>query len=100
MPGKDDNEKFDDTVKIVSFKNYYDDPFTIKKPHQWTHYKKYNTDIGYLFTHILHELDKPHDATALKRFHMMTKQIDDLRNEDLFAVIPEMNVLRDTVDGN
>ena len=44
LPGKDDNEKFDDTVKIVSFKNYYDDPFTIKKPHQWTHYKKYNTD--------------------------------------------------------
>ena len=73
---------------------------TIKKLKKFIteHNKKYNTDIGYLFTHILHELDKPHDAIALKRFHMMTKQIDDLRNEDLFAVIPEMNVLRDTVD--
>ena len=75
---------------------------TIKKLKKFIteHNKKYNTDIGYLFTHILHELDKPHDAIALKRFHMMTKQIDGLRNEDLFAVIPEMNVLRDTVDGN
>jgi radical SAM protein with 4Fe4S-binding SPASM domain len=75
---------------------------TIKKLKKFIteHNKKYNTDIGYLFTHILHELNQPHDATALKRFHMMTKQIDDLRNEDLFAVIPEMNVLKDTVDGN
>ena len=43
LPSKENNEKFDDTVKIVSFKNYYDDPFSIKKPHQWPHYKLYNT---------------------------------------------------------
>ena len=44
LPGKDENEKFDDNIKIVSFKNYYDDPLTIKKPHQWKNYKLYNTD--------------------------------------------------------
>jgi radical SAM protein with 4Fe4S-binding SPASM domain len=58
------------------------------------HNKKYNTDIGYLFTHILHELDQPHDVEALKKFHSVTKQIDDLRNENIFEVIPELEILR------
>jgi radical SAM protein with 4Fe4S-binding SPASM domain len=58
------------------------------------HNKKYNTDISYLFTHILHELDQPHDADALKKFHSVTKQVDDLRNENIFEVIPELQVLQ------
>ena len=58
------------------------------------HNKKYNTDINYLFTHILHELDQPHDAEALKKFHSVTKQVDDLRNENIFEVIPELEILR------
>ena len=58
------------------------------------HNKKYNTDINYLFTHILHELDQPHDAEALKKFHSVTKQVDDLRNENIFEVIPELQVLQ------
>lgn len=58
------------------------------------HNKKYNTDISYLFTHILHELDQPHDAEALKKFHSVTKQVDDLRNENIFEVIPELQVLQ------
>ena len=58
------------------------------------HNRKYNTDINYLFTHILHELDQPHDAEALKKFHSVTKQVDDLRNENIFEVIPELQVLQ------
>jgi len=42
LPGKYDNVKFDNNVKIVSFKNYYDDPLNIKKPHEWPYYKLYN----------------------------------------------------------
>jgi len=57
------------------------------------HNKKYNTDINHLFTHILHELDQPHDAIALKKFHTVTKQVDDLRNENIFEVIPELKQL-------
>jgi radical SAM protein with 4Fe4S-binding SPASM domain len=75
---------------------------TIKKLKKFIteHNKKYKTDVSHAFTHILHELDQPHDAGALKKFHIITKQMDSLRNEDLFVVIPEMNVLRDAVDGN
>jgi radical SAM protein with 4Fe4S-binding SPASM domain len=58
------------------------------------HNKKYKTDVAHAFTHILHELDQPHDAEALKKFHSVTKQLDELRNENIFEVIPELEILR------
>jgi MoaA/NifB/PqqE/SkfB family radical SAM enzyme len=69
---------------------------TVKKLTQFIerHNKKYNTDINYLFTHILHELDQPHDAEALKKFHAVTDQVDTLRNENIFEVIPELAILK------
>lgn len=54
------------------------------------HNHRYNTDIGHLFTHILHELEKPFDPKSAEKFMIVTDQLDTLRDEDLFKVIPEM----------
>jgi radical SAM protein with 4Fe4S-binding SPASM domain len=63
-----------------------------------THNKKYNTDISPLFTHIIHELEKPHDLEAAKKFLQVSMQVDDVRNENIFEVIPEMSIVRDLVE--
>lgn len=52
--------------------------------------KKYNTTIDHLFVHILHELEKPRDTNMAKMFVEATDRLDNLRNENLFNVIPEM----------
>jgi len=57
------------------------------------HNAKYNTDIDHLFTHILHELAQPYNAEAAKKFVLVSDQIDKLRNEDIYSVIPELNGL-------
>jgi radical SAM protein with 4Fe4S-binding SPASM domain len=54
------------------------------------HNKKYNTTVDHLFTHIIHELEKPHDSAAAKKFLQVSKQVDDVRNENIFEVIPEL----------
>ena len=59
-----------------------------------SHNKKYNTTIDHLFTYIIHELEKPHDPVSAKKFLQMSDVIDHLRNEDIFEVIPEMNVVK------
>jgi hypothetical protein len=61
------------------------------------HNRKYNTTIDQLFTHIIHELEKPHDPSSTKKFLQVSKQVDDIRNEDIFKVIPEMKIICDTV---
>lgn len=62
-----------------------------------SHNKKYNTSIDHLFTHILHELEQPYDNDAARKFIQVSKQIDDIRNENIYDIIPEMNVIRDNV---
>ena len=59
-----------------------------------SHNKKYNTTIDHLFTYIIHELEKPHDPVAAKKFLQVSKQIDDVRDENIFEVIPELRILR------
>ena len=59
-----------------------------------SHNKKYNTTIDHLFTYIIHELEKPHDPVSAKKFLQVSKQVDDVRNEDIFEVIPELRILR------
>ena len=54
------------------------------------------TDISKELTHILHELTKPTDLYAVKRFLEKTRDLDALRNEDTYKVIPEMQIIRDT----
>jgi len=60
--------------------------------------KKHNTKIDHIFTHILHELDKPFNVRLAKKFLDVTKQIDGIRNEDLFKTIPEMVKVRDAIE--
>jgi radical SAM protein with 4Fe4S-binding SPASM domain len=55
--------------------------------------EKYKTDLGYLFTHIIHELKKPFNLDAAKRFLHVTEQLDNLRDEKLMDVIPEMKCI-------
>jgi sulfatase maturation enzyme AslB (radical SAM superfamily) len=59
------------------------------------HNTKYGTKIDDLFKHILHELRKPHNYQDTVKFIRMTKQIDDVRGENLYEVIPEMEAIVD-----
>jgi sulfatase maturation enzyme AslB (radical SAM superfamily) len=56
---------------------------------------KYNVDVGQRFTHILHELSKPHNPAAAQQFMQTTAKLDEIRNEDMFKTIPELGYLRD-----
>lgn len=68
---------------------------TIAELHKFidNHNRKYSTDIKSIFKYILHELQKPTNQQAVKRFIETTNQLDSLRNENLFEVIPEMSCL-------
>jgi radical SAM protein with 4Fe4S-binding SPASM domain len=70
---------------------------TIKKLNSFIkeHNTKYNTDLSHLFTHILHELEKPRDMHSVMKFLEITDQVDGIRNENLFDVIPELGYLRE-----
>jgi radical SAM protein with 4Fe4S-binding SPASM domain len=72
---------------------------TISELRAWIskHNKKYNTTVDHAFTHIIHELEKPFDLQAAKKFLWNTEKVDGIRNEDLFAVIPEMIAVKEAV---
>jgi radical SAM protein with 4Fe4S-binding SPASM domain len=53
-----------------------------------------NTDISSKFTQMIHELKKPRDLHALKRFFQTTEQIDTVRNENTYEIIPELSRLK------
>ena len=55
--------------------------------------KRHNVDIGHRFTHIIHELEKPHTPKHLKTFIQVSKSVDDVRGENIYSVIPELAVL-------
>ena len=61
------------------------------------HNRKYNTNITEIFSHILHELEKPFNLGAAKEFLKMTTQLDSLRNENTFKVLPEMLDVKNSV---
>jgi radical SAM protein with 4Fe4S-binding SPASM domain len=56
--------------------------------------EKYNTNIGPRLDYILHELTTPFDKVAAKRFIEITRQLDQLRNENTFEIIPEMKSVK------
>jgi hypothetical protein len=60
--------------------------------------KTHDTDIGPIFTQIFHELDQPFNLEAAKKFLAITEQVDNLRKENLFEVIPEMLVVKEYVE--
>ena len=61
------------------------------------HNKTYHTTIDHIFTHIIHELSKPWDKKATMKFVWNTDQLDNVRNENLYDVIPEMVAVRELV---
>jgi sulfatase maturation enzyme AslB (radical SAM superfamily) len=63
------------------------------------HNKKHNTSMDHLFTHIIHELKKPWDEKSARKFVEISKQLDAVRDEDIYKVIPEMQIVRDAVNG-
>ncbi len=60
--------------------------------------KTHDTDIGPIFTQIFHELEQPFNLEAAKKFLAITEQVDNLRKENLFEVIPEMLVVKEYVE--
>jgi len=64
------------------------------------HDKKYNTDISHLLTHILHELSKPHNPKLSEKFMHITYQIDDIREENIFKTVPELDYIREAYESN
>ena len=75
---------------------------TIEKLNKFilTYNERYNTDIGPIFTQILHELRQPFNLEAAKKFIHVSKQVDGIRNENIFDVIPEMEIVRSAVNGH
>jgi len=59
---------------------------------------KYNTSINSIFTQIFHELAQPFNLDAAKKFLVVSAQVDSLRKENIFDVIPEMEAVRDAVN--
>jgi radical SAM protein with 4Fe4S-binding SPASM domain len=56
---------------------------------------KHESKIARRFTYILHELTKPFNREAAENFIKITNKLDKLRDEDTFATIPEMNIVKE-----
>ena len=59
--------------------------------------EKYNTNISKLFEHILFELTKPFNVAAAKHFVRQTRKLDDLRGENTYEVIPELQAIKEAL---
>jgi radical SAM protein with 4Fe4S-binding SPASM domain len=57
--------------------------------------KLYQVKIRSQFTHILHELQKPHSEACARKFIRITNDVDKVRNENMYDVIPEMKIVKD-----
>jgi MoaA/NifB/PqqE/SkfB family radical SAM enzyme len=64
------------------------------------HNATYKTRIDDLMKHILHELRKPYSYKDATTFVETTRRVDEVRGENLYEVIPEMNSVRDWVERN
>jgi hypothetical protein len=62
--------------------------------------KRHNTSIGYRFDHILHELSKPFDLHYARKFVKDTALLDEIRGENMYEVVPEMNYVREAVEAH
>jgi len=64
----------------------------IKKLNNWCaeFNQQHNIQLDNKFTQIIHELNKPHDFSAKNKFIEVTKQMDAIRNENTYTIIPEM----------
>lgn len=60
---------------------------------------KFKTKIDPLLKHIMHELKKPHSPESAKRFLKISQQVDSVRDENIFEVIPELKIIDDMYPG-
>ena len=60
---------------------------------------KYRMDVRPKFTQIMHELNKPFNAGAAKKFLLVSEQVDGVRSENIFDVIPELLAVKKAIDG-
>ena len=60
---------------------------------------KYTTDISSIFTQIFHELRQPFNPEAAKKFLHVSSQVDNLRKESIFEVVPELQIIQDMFPG-
>lgn len=63
------------------------------------HNLKYDTKLDPLFSHIIHELRKPHSPKHAEEFLEITNRLDKIRGENIFETIPELAVLKDMYPG-
>lgn len=56
----------------------------------------YETDITYHFSYLINELNKKTNDSDLEKFREITKKLDEIRNEDTAAIIPEISYLLNT----
>jgi hypothetical protein len=72
---------------------------TIKKLENFIneHNRKYNTDITEKLSHILHELKQPFNESNARQFLNITKNLDQVRSENLFNTIPEMMAVKNAL---
>lgn len=59
---------------------------------------QYDTDLSKHFKHILHELTKPFNLKAARKFISMTAKLDAIRNEDTYKTIPELIKVKEAVE--
>lgn len=77
--------------------NYRQDTFNELTDFIAEYNAKYDTTIDHIFEHIMHELKKPWSKKFAIDFVNKTKQLDAVRNENLWDVIPEMKVILDEI---
>jgi len=55
---------------------------------------RHNTDIQPIMDHIISELEKPWNQQAAERFVDISNEVDKVRGENIYEVIPEMDIIR------
>lgn len=79
-----DQHKLDTTRKLTRFVDDYN--------------SKYKTDITQEFAYVFSELAKPTNPLMSRKFVFVSKQVDNVRTENIYDTIPELGYLRDTYD--
>lgn len=58
---------------------------------------QHNTNIQPIMDHIISELEKPWNHHAAKRFVDISNEVDKVRGENIYEVIPELDIIRKAI---
>jgi radical SAM protein with 4Fe4S-binding SPASM domain len=59
--------------------------------------EKHDTDIQPIMDHIISELEKPWNRKAAEKFITISEKVDEVRGENIFEVVPEMDIIRKAI---